>query len=120
MSYYAYSRSMDVKFTPGTITEFYSGSATDHRGRFLREIQSWNFDKLEEEHDFIQWLFPLPEPSPVNPAAPTLDAATIAEFYRRPDLQAALLLSFRVMLSFYGFVLSAESAPEILPGPDFH
>jgi hypothetical protein len=62
-------------------------------------------DRLEAVHDFIQWLFPLPEPSPVNPLAPVLDPATIAEFRKRSDLTTALLRSFETMLAFYGFRL---------------
>ena len=101
------------------IIDFYVGQYPDHRGRLLSEIQNWNFDQLEDVHDFIQWLFPLPEPSPVNPAAPTLDRATIEEFRRRPDLQAALLVSFRTMLAFYGLELTSEAPPQIQRGPNF-
>jgi hypothetical protein len=101
------------------ILTFYSGQRPDHRGRLLTEIQSWDFNQLEDVHDFIQWLFPLPEPSPVNPAAPTLDRATIEEFRRRPDLQAALLASFRMMLAFYGFELASETPPQIRRSANF-
>ena len=104
--------------TPSSVA-FYAGQRPDHRGRLLSEIQSWDFDQLEDVHDFIQWLFPLPEPSPVNPAAPTLDRATIEEFRRRPDLQAALLASFRTMLAFYGFELGSETPPQIRRAPNF-
>jgi hypothetical protein len=55
------------------IIAFYSGEAPDDRGRFLREIQQWPDQRLESVHDFIQWMFPLTEPSPVNPDAPVLD-----------------------------------------------
>ncbi len=98
---------------------FYAGQRPDHRGRLLSEIQSWDFDRLEAAHDFIQWLFPLPEPSPVNPAAPTLDPATIQEFRRRPDLQATLLTSFKTMLAFYGFELTSEPPPQICRASNF-
>jgi hypothetical protein len=98
---------------------FYAGQRPDHRGRLLSEIQNWDFEQLEDVHDFIQWLFPLPEPSPVNPSAPTLDRASIEEFRRRPDLQAALLTSFRTMLAFYGFELVSETPPEIRRSQNF-
>ena len=45
------------------IIGFYSGTEPDHRGRYLHEIQRWSDDQLEKVHDYIQWLFPLPEPS---------------------------------------------------------
>ncbi len=105
--------------TSNTLLAFYAGQVLDHRGRLLSEIQSWDFDKLEDVHDFIQWLFPLPEASPVNPAAPTLDRATIEEFRRRPDLQAALLASFKTMLAFYGFELENETPPQIRRSANF-
>jgi hypothetical protein len=101
------------------LIDFYAGQRPDHRGRLVSEIQSWDFDQLEDVHDFIQWLFPLPEPSPVNPAAPTLDRATIEEFRRRPDLQAALLTSLQTMLAFYGFELGSEPPPQISRSTNF-
>lgn len=87
------------------ILDFYSGEAPDDRGRHLSEIQGWPDDRLEVVHDYIQWLFPLPEPSPVNPAAPLLNAATIREFHARPELRERLRASFLRMLRFYGLEL---------------
>jgi hypothetical protein len=81
---------------------FYSGRQPDDRGRYLDDIQKWSDDRLESVHDFIQWMFPLREPSGVNPTAPVLDAATIAEFRSRPDVQEKLRASFTRMLKFYG------------------
>jgi len=86
-----------------TIVDFYSGKATDSSGRTLREIHAWDYDELEEVHDYIQWLFPLPEPSQFNPLAPVLDAGQIAIFQTDTGLRAQLLASFDKMLGFYGF-----------------
>ena len=94
------------------IARFYAGEEPDHRGRLVADIQKWSPGKLEAHHDYIQWLFPLPEPSPVNPLAPVLDSAAIAEFQGSPPLRAALLASFERMLCFYGF--------ELLPGSPCH
>ena len=44
----------------------------DHRGRLLSHILGFSLDELEFHHDYIQWLFPLPEPSGANPSAPLL------------------------------------------------
>jgi hypothetical protein len=96
---------------------FYSGDLPDHRGRFLADILQWPDDRLESVHDFVQWLFPLSEPSPVNPHAPVLDAATIAVFRERPELQRNLHLSFLRMIRFYGLEVEADSA--IRPAPNF-
>ena len=45
------------------LLDFYRGLKADTEGRSLKEILAWDEDDLEAVHDFIQWLFPLPEPS---------------------------------------------------------
>jgi hypothetical protein len=97
------------------IVGFLSGSEPDGRGRFLRDLQQWPDEKLETVHDFIQWMFPLREPSPVNPAAPVLDAETIAEIRARPELQQSLKASLDRMKRFY-----QGSAHWISPGNHNH
>ncbi len=92
----------------GTLVGFYSGAIPDAQGRRLAVIQSWGFDELEHTHDYIQWLFPLRERSPVNPSAPILDSEVIAAFRSRRDLQDALLRSLETMLRFYGFKLDCS------------
>jgi Opioid growth factor receptor (OGFr) conserved region len=84
------------------IIGFYSGTEPDHRGRYLHEIQQWADDQLEAVHDYIQWLFPLPEPSGFNAAAPILTRESIEEFRRRAELQQKLRISFLRMMNFYG------------------
>jgi hypothetical protein len=101
------------------IVEFYSGHTPDHRGRWLHDIQQWQDDRLEDVHDFIQWLFPLREPSPVNPEAPTISAHTIEAFREDPGLQSALRVSFERMLRFYGFDWHDGRPPRIEPRADF-
>lgn len=102
-----------------SILEFYCGAAPDHRGRFLHQIQQWPDQDLEAVHDFIQWLFPLQEPSPVNPFAPTLDLDTIAAFQAQTELRARLRASFERMLCFYGFELHAGPPLAVALGPRF-
>jgi len=63
------------------IIGFYSGTQPDHRGRYLNEIQGSPDAQLESVHDYIQWLFPLPERSGFNVAAPVLTQESIHEFY---------------------------------------
>lgn len=100
-----------------TLTRFYRHEIPDHRGRFLRDIQAWDRDRLESVHDFIQWLFPLPERSPVNPEAPVLDRQTIEEFRNGAELREALLRSLRLMADFYGFTVTDE--PSFVRSPSF-
>ena len=84
------------------LVRFHLGQETDHRGRYLFDIQRWPDNKLETVHDYIQWLFPLPERSGFNLAAPVLTAESIQEFRTRTELQQNLRVSFLRMMSFYG------------------
>lgn len=81
---------------------FYRDGARDDRGRTLDEILSWGDEELEDVHDFIQWLFPLPERSGANPEAPVLDAETVRTFHETPAMQERLRRAFERMLRFYG------------------
>jgi len=81
---------------------FYRDGGRDDRGRTLDEILAWDDERLEEVHDFIQWLFPLPERSGANPSAPVLDGETISTFHATPAMQEHLRNAFERMLRFYG------------------
>lgn len=83
------------------LIEFLSGTCPDSEGRRLNDIVAWPDERLEHVHDFIQWLFPLVEPSPVNPSAPVLDAATTAALRAQPEALANLRAAYRRMLRFY-------------------
>jgi hypothetical protein len=93
-----------------SIVAFYRHQGADDRGRTLREIWTWNHDRLEHIHDFIQWLFPLREPSLFNDAAPVVTDATIAAFAGDAAMRDALAQSFAMMMDFYGFAI--ESTPD--------
>jgi hypothetical protein len=84
------------------LTDFYRGAGTDNRGRTLADIWAYSDEDLEDVHDFIQWIFPLEEPSRFNPEAPLLSPADIAEFRADASLRANLLRSFEVFLAFVG------------------
>ncbi|ODT09061.1 MAG: hypothetical protein ABS35_43715 [Kaistia sp. SCN 65-12] len=85
------------------LVRFHSGTAADSEGRRVGDILGWGDDDLERVHDYIQWLFPLPERSGFNPDAPVLTSADIAAFRQRADLRASLHAAFRRLLAFYGF-----------------
>jgi hypothetical protein len=91
------------------LVRFYLGEASDNQGRMLCDIWGWDYAALEEVHDYIQELFPLPDASRFNPRAPLLDEATAARFREDPVLRTNLLHSLRLMLDFYGFRLDEEN-----------
>jgi len=84
------------------LLRFYRHAGHDHRGRSLADIRAFDFGRLEGTHDFIQWLFPLPEPSGASAHAPILGAGDIAAFAAEPALREELLRSLDTMLAFYG------------------
>lgn len=83
------------------ILDFYRGGP-DHRGRRLSEIIAWDAARLVRTHDYIQWLFPLSEPSTFQPSAPLLTPEDAAEFRRSPELQDRMRQALAAMLAFYG------------------
>ncbi|EKD14045.1 uncharacterized protein L3040_007951 [Drepanopeziza brunnea f. sp. 'multigermtubi'] len=87
---------------------FYEEKGTDLLGRSLLRILQWNEERLEKCHNYIQFLFPLPEMSNVNVNAPIIDRRVFDEFRLRPDLRRNLKMSFKKMLWFYGFRLETE------------
>jgi hypothetical protein len=102
-----------------SLVAFYRGNGRDHRGRLLSHILGFSLDELEFHHDFIQWLFPLPEPSGANASAPLLSMEDIAAFASDESLRLALRRSFELMLQFYGLELIEGGAAEIVPSPYF-
>ncbi|KAA8900461.1 opioid growth factor receptor conserved region-domain-containing protein, partial [Sphaerosporella brunnea] len=85
----------------------------DSRGRMLTEILAFPDNTLEYLHDWVQWLFPLPETSPFNSGAPVIDFATACAFRRSAALRAELRHSFLRMLAFYGFREDREGVVRI-------
>lgn len=103
------------------LLRFYRLEGPDLHGRMLPEIWAWDAARLEGVHDYIQWLFPLPEPSAFNPKAPILTPETIAAFRADARLRERLLRSLTLMLDFYGLALESvgDGVPRIEPAPGF-
>lgn len=84
------------------IVNFTLGEGTDHRGRLIQDIWSQDDFWLEHTHDYIQWLFPIPEAGRFNGFAPLLDVETRKWFANSPELQAQQARSLDRMLRFFG------------------
>ncbi len=85
----------------GPLVRFYLGQAPDDRGRIIDDICSWDDDRLEYVHDYIQWLFPLPSPSAAQLHSPVLTAAEIAAIRTDPRAVDTLRKATERMLRFY-------------------
>lgn len=93
---------MATQDEPNILIPFYQGTGGDHQDRKLDEILSWPDQLLEDCHDYIQTLFPLPEASRFAWSATLVDRHVFEAFRARPELRAGLRRSFNRMLSFYG------------------
>ena len=91
----------------GVIVDFLRGQRPDWEGRWLAEIRTWDFDRLEADHHYIQWLFPLSVESEAV-FSPTLRKFEVAELRSEVRLQSEIVASLRQMLGFYGFALHEE------------
>ncbi|MGE3830465.1 MAG: opioid growth factor receptor-related protein [Parvibaculaceae bacterium] len=80
---------------------FLSGKGQDHRGRTLDDLLALDDAALEYLHDYVQWLFPLPESSRFNARAPVLSAKDIAVLRADAVAAANLRRAATRMLSFY-------------------
>lgn len=67
----------------------------------------WNFDRdeLENNHFYIQWLFPLDTASAYNRFAPILTEYDIQIFKTDIKIRENVMKSLSVMLNFYGFTI---------------
>ena len=97
------------------LKRFFAGGADDD-GRTFDEILGWDDARLEMVHDYIQWIFPLPERSGANPWAPVLDAEAMAAICGNTEMQRRLRAAFERMLAFYGFALDGDA---VVQGPRF-
>ena len=69
------------------VLSFLQDTGPDHRGRFLSDILKFSDAQIESTHDFIQWIFPLDEPSSASSDAPILEPGEIA-LIRKSSLAA--------------------------------
>ena len=83
------------------VVRFLNGIGRDHRGRSLEDILAWPDDQLEIRHDYIQWLFPLSEPSAAVPGSPVLSAADIEAIRTDAVAQTNMLRALDRMRRFY-------------------
>ncbi|XP_034068170.1 opioid growth factor receptor-like isoform X2 [Gymnodraco acuticeps] len=82
---------------------------------FIKDFHNeWysDYNRLESEHYYIQWLFPLQEPG-VNYQARTLTKDEIKAICQSSLALENLLESYKLMLDFYGIELLNEQTGEL-------
>ncbi|KAI4153460.1 MAG: hypothetical protein LQ340_002301 [Diploschistes diacapsis] len=92
----------------------------DDRGRTLGDMLRMTDDQMEGSHDWVQYVFPLPERSAYNLSAPVVTKEVVDAFnedsYEGQCLRCNLLNSLVVVLGFYGFkAVRDKNTPPIIP-----
>ncbi|KAM9527907.1 opioid growth factor receptor isoform 1-T1 [Guaruba guarouba] len=85
------------------------------QGLFIENLlESWwgNYEVLEENHSYIQWLFPLREPG-MNWLAKPLTCREIQAFKKSKEVMQRFIRAYQLMLGFYGIVLINEETGEL-------
>ncbi|MYL24469.1 hypothetical protein GLV89_11850 [Halomonas alkaliantarctica] len=93
---------------------FYRGEAPDYQGRMIADLWALSPFWLEHTHDYIQWLFPIPEASRFNAFAPVLTPAVQAAFKEDTTMREHQQRSLAVMLDFFGLERRGDT---IVAGP---
>jgi len=81
---------------------FTLGQGLDHKGRSIEDIWALPHFWLEHTHDYIQWLFPIPEAGRFNGFAPLLGEAEQVAFAESDELRSRQRKSLDTMLAFFG------------------
>nr|XP_045742032.1 opioid growth factor receptor-like isoform X1 [Mirounga angustirostris] len=84
-------------------------------GCFIEDIlQNWreDYDLLEENHSYIQWLFPLREPG-VNWHAKPLTLQEIEAFKSSEEVRERFVQAYELMLGFYGIQLEDRDTGQV-------
>ena len=82
------------------IKEFLEGLQPNTSGKTIAEIYGYTDQQIESEHTFIQWLFPLDEPSRNVRNSPVLGPDEIALIMESPTAQGNLKKSAGWYLGF--------------------
>ncbi|XP_068272524.1 opioid growth factor receptor [Nyctibius grandis] len=77
-------------------------------------LESWwdNYEVLEENHSYIQWLFPLREHG-MNWRAKPLTCQEIKAFKKSKEVMQRFIRAYQLMLRFYGIILINEETGEL-------
>ena len=82
------------------IVGFLEGKTPDHRGRTLSMVLAFSDVQAEQTHDYMQWLYPLDEPSGLVRSVPVLSALNIDEMKKSKAAQADLITASESFFSF--------------------
>lgn len=84
------------------ILQFHQGQRANGSGIWFRDVLEVFVQRhFEGVHDYIQWCFPLPEPSQKQPQTPVLSRRELEAFRASDDLKDGIRKALAVMRKFY-------------------
>ncbi|CAL1147664.1 unnamed protein product [Cladocopium goreaui] len=87
---------------PEALLAFLRGFGPGPGGADLDSILAWSLDRWENQHNYIQWLFPTDEESEYHPEAPVLTPEVQEEMLIDPMVEDNLIRCFEKFLQFLG------------------
>ena len=99
------------------LLKFYTNEKPNNRNVYLKEMWSYTNDQLENEHKYIQWMFPTDSKSWFNFSAPTLTTEDIDILKNDERVMNNFKKSIQVIFQFYGFKLMQDDS--IIYSTDF-
>jgi len=93
-----------------SIRNFLGYGGVDHRQRTLDQALAWDDEMLESTHDYIQWWFPLTEPSAFNSHAPVASHSEFEELKDDERVRLGVKSALHRMLRFFGLCLEESGA----------
>jgi len=84
------------------ILAFYRGGRHPIENYTIDEALAWPDERWEECHSAVQYLFPLPEPSKMQPGSPVATAEDFGAFCTDPELRLRLI---GAVVRFKGFLI---------------
>lgn len=93
---------------PEALLAFLRGVGSGPENFDLEQILRWDFDRWENQHNYIQWLFPTDEESEYHPEAPVLTPEVQEEMLVDPQVEDNLVRCLEKFLSFLGLDCSFD------------
>lgn len=109
------------------LLSFLRGVGAGPDGFDLEQILGWSLDRWENQHNYIQWLFPTDEESEYHPEAPVLTPEIQEEMLIDPYVEDNLIRCLEKFLQFLGLDYAFEEdipasfspvSEEAFPQPD--
>src|SRR5438045_2036541 len=82
------------------LLEYYRNDRADVHGRMLADLWNYSLEKKEDEHQYIQWMWPIKSASRAQPGAlgPVIDDDFAKRLQADKKVQACARTSFKKML----------------------